>query len=75
MKARRATGAARPDEVLQAIRSHIGNFGFAPTVRELAGLLDCGHSTIQRAVAQLEKDRQITLQKKIARGIVPAKMV
>jgi DNA-binding transcriptional regulator YhcF (GntR family) len=75
VKARRATGAARPDEVLQAIRSHIGNFGFAPTVRELAGLLDCGHSTIQRAVAQLEKDRQITLQKKIARGIVPAKMV
>jgi DNA-binding transcriptional regulator YhcF (GntR family) len=75
MKARRATGAARPDEVLQAIRSHIGNFGFAPTVRELASLLDCGHSTIQRAVAQLEKDRQISIQKKIARGIVPAKMV
>jgi len=73
MKARRATGAARPDEVLQAIRSHIGNFGFAPTVRELANLLDCGHSTIQRAVAQLEKDRQISIQKRIARGIVPAK--
>jgi DNA-binding transcriptional regulator YhcF (GntR family) len=75
MKAKRAIGAAKPDEVLQAIKSHIGDFGFAPTVRELASLLNCGHSTIQRAVAQLEKDRQITFQKKIARGIVPAKMV
>ena len=75
MKAKRAIGAAKPDEVLQAIRNHIGDFGFAPTVRELASLLNCGHSTIQRAVAQLEKDRQIILQKKIARGIAPAKMV
>lgn len=75
MKARRASGAAKPDEVLQAIKSHIGDFGFAPTVRELASLLNCGHSTIQRAIAQLEKDQQIRLQPKIARGIVPVKTV
>lgn len=74
MKAKRAIGAARPEEVLHAIRSHISDFGFSPTVRELAGLLDCGHSTIQRALAQLEKDQQITSQKKIARGVTLAKM-
>jgi len=41
----------------------------APTVRELADLLDCGNSTIQRAIDSLERQGIIARRPRVSRGL------
>ena len=69
MKARRAEGAPGPQEVLQEIRSYMDSWNQAPTVRELADLLDCGNSTIQRAIDSLERQGVIARRPRVSRGL------
>lgn len=57
-------------DVLAAIRSYVGEYGFSPTVRDLAESLGCGHSTIQRAIGDLEARGRISKTAGVARGIV-----
>jgi DNA-binding transcriptional regulator YhcF (GntR family) len=66
-----ATGYSRAEiDVLDAIRSYRSENGFAPTVRDLAELLGCGHSTIQRAIVDLEARGRISKTAGVARSIV-----
>lgn len=56
-------------EVLDAIRGFVKRTGYAPTVRDLAKELGCGHSTIQKAIVQLANGGKITRTPGVARGI------
>jgi hypothetical protein len=56
-------------EVLDAIRAFVKRTGYAPTVRDLAKELECGHSTIQKAIVQLANGGKITRTPGVARGI------
>lgn len=69
MKARRAEGAPTPHEVFREIRSYMDSWGQAPTVRELKELLDCGTSTVQRALDVIEREGWIQRRSRVSRGI------
>lgn len=69
MRARRPEGAPKPQEVFQEIRSYMDTWNQSPTVRELADILDCGNSTIQRAVDALEREGVIRRRIRVSRGI------
>jgi len=58
--------------VLDAIQEFVERFGYAPTVRELAGGLGCGHSTVQKALFDLVDEGKIKRVPGVARGIVVA---
>ena len=60
------------DPVLDAIQEFVERFGYAPTVRELAGGLGCGHSTVQKALFDLVDEGKIKRVPGVARGIVVA---
>lgn len=70
MRANSGDGAPGPDRVYKKIREYVENWNMSPTIRELAVELDCGHSTVQRAIAKLEKDGSILVYKRRSRGIV-----
>lgn len=70
MKAKRREGAAKPDEVYQEIHSYIAQCGKAPTVEELAHILECGRSTVQRGVAALIAEGRISRPSRSPRGII-----
>ena len=57
-------------EVLDAIRAFVKRTGYAPTVRDLAKELECGHSTIQKAIVELANGGKITRTPGVARGII-----
>jgi DNA-binding GntR family transcriptional regulator len=69
MKARRAEGAPTPHEVFKEIRSYLDSWGQAPTVRELKEILDCGTSTVQRALDTMEREGWIQRRARVSRGI------
>jgi DNA-binding transcriptional regulator YhcF (GntR family) len=70
MKANNGDGAPGPDQVYSKIRAYVAHWNMSPTIRELATELDCGHSTVQRAIEKLEKDGAIQVYKRRSRGIV-----
>jgi DNA-binding transcriptional regulator YhcF (GntR family) len=70
MKANNGDGAPGPDQVYSKIQDYVAHWNMAPTIRELATELDCGHSTVQRAIEKLEKDGSIKVHKRRSRGIV-----
>jgi len=70
MKARRAHGAPQAHEVLREVRSYVERWNQSPTISELCEQLDCGRSTIQRALAAMEQKGWVTRRKQIARSIV-----
>jgi DNA-binding transcriptional regulator YhcF (GntR family) len=56
-------------EVLVAtIRQFVKENGFAPTVRELADMLEWGHGTVQRALEDLAQTGKIEKRERTARG-------
>lgn len=57
-------------EVLDAIRAFVKRTGYAPTVRDLATELGCGHSTIQKAIVELANGGKIKRTPGVARGII-----
>ena len=73
----RAQGARKEDRlekidrsvVVKEIRAFTRREGYAPTIRELAGALDCGHSTIQAALLALANEGKIKRTPGVARGI------
>lgn len=69
MKARRAEGAPTPAEVFKEVREYMSTWGQAPTVRELKDILDCGTSTVQRALDTIEREGWIERRARISRGI------
>lgn len=56
MRANRPGGAPTPEEVFEAVRSYLETWNQAPTIRELTEYLNCGRSTVQRAMIKLEED-------------------
>jgi DNA-binding GntR family transcriptional regulator len=69
VKARRVDGAPRPDEVYAEIRAHIERWNQPPTVTELTNTLDCGRSTIQRAIAALVAEKRLSRYSKAPRAL------
>jgi DNA-binding GntR family transcriptional regulator len=69
MRPNRPEGAPTSDEVLAAIRSHLNDWSQAPTITELTTRLNCGRSTVQRAIAALEQERWIIRDRKKTRGL------
>jgi SOS-response transcriptional repressor LexA len=57
-------------KVLDSIRLFVKREGYAPTVRELAADLGCGHSTVQEALLDLARGGEIRRAPGVARGIV-----
>jgi DNA-binding MarR family transcriptional regulator len=70
MRARRPGGAPQPHEVLREVRSYVERWNQSPTISELCDQLDCGRSTVQRALAAMERNGWVTRRKQIARSIV-----
>lgn len=60
----------RREEVLHAIRGFVKANGYAPTVRDLAEMLNVGHSTIQRTLADLANEGKIQRTSGVSRGLV-----
>jgi DNA-binding transcriptional regulator YhcF (GntR family) len=58
----------REEALMKAIRQFVKENGFAPTVRELAEMLDWGHGTAQRALEELARQGSIEKQARMARG-------
>jgi DNA-binding GntR family transcriptional regulator len=69
MRSSRPQGAPTSDEVLEAIRNHLSHWNQAPTITELTTRLNCGRSTVQRAIASLEQERWIIRDRKKTRGL------
>ena len=69
MRSNRPEGAPTKEEVLAAIRSHLNDWSQAPTITELTTSLNCGRSTVQRAIAALESEGWIIRRKKATRGL------
>jgi DNA-binding transcriptional regulator YhcF (GntR family) len=69
MRANKPDGAPNSKEVYGAIYSYIAHWNMAPTIRELAQELDCGHSTVQRRIIELERDGSIVVYQRRSRGI------
>ena len=57
------------EEILKAIRSHVSEKGYAPSVRELASILGVGHSTVQAGIVELVKNGALTRTTGVARGL------
>lgn len=59
----------RNARVIFAIREFVKRYGYAPTVRELAAMLDLGHSSVQAALMDLANDGKIRKTNGVARGV------
>jgi len=55
-------------ELIEVIRSFVKEHGYAPTVREIAELLDIGHGTAQRLLQSLADSGKIEKRDRVARG-------
>jgi DNA-binding GntR family transcriptional regulator len=69
VRARRLEGAPGPDEVYAEIRAHVERWNQAPTVTELTNTLDCGRSTIQRAIAALVAEKRLSRYSRAPRAL------
>jgi DNA-binding GntR family transcriptional regulator len=70
MRANNIEGAPGKEQVYEEIRAYISHWNIAPTVRELASALNCGHSTVQRRIIELASDGKIRVYGNRSRGIV-----
>ena len=50
------------------IRAFVKEHGYAPTVREIAELMDIGHGTAQRLLQDLADSGKIDKRERVARG-------
>jgi len=55
-------------ELISVIRSFVKEHGYAPTVREIAELMDIGHGTAQRLLQSLADSGRIEKRDRVARG-------
>lgn len=55
-------------ELIAVIRSFVKEHGYAPTVREIAELMDIGHGTAQRLLQSLADSGKIEKRDRVARG-------
>ncbi len=55
-------------ELISVIRSFVKEHGFAPTVREIAELMEIGHGTAQRLLQDLADSGKIEKRERVARG-------
>ena len=55
-------------ELISVIRSFVSEHGYAPTVREIAELMDIGHGTAQRLLQGLADSGKIDKRERVARG-------
>jgi SOS-response transcriptional repressor LexA len=55
-------------ELILVIRSFVKEHGYAPTVREIAELMDIGHGTAQRLLQSLADSGKIEKRDRVARG-------
>ena len=55
-------------ELISVIRSFVKEHGYAPTVREIAELMDIGHGTAQRLLQNLADSGKIEKRDRVARG-------
>ena len=55
-------------ELILVIRSFVKEHGYAPTVREIAELMDIGHGTAQRLLQSLADSGKIEKRERVARG-------
>jgi SOS-response transcriptional repressor LexA len=55
-------------ELISVIRSFVKEHGYAPTVREIAELMDIGHGTDQRLLQSLADSGKIEKRDRVARG-------
>ena len=55
-------------ELIEVIRSFVKEHGYAPTVREIAELMDIGHGTAQRLLQGLADSGKIEKRERVARG-------
>jgi SOS-response transcriptional repressor LexA len=55
-------------ELISVIRSFVKEHGYAPTVREIAELMDIGHGTAQRLLQSLADTGKIEKRDRVARG-------
>ena len=69
MRANNSDGAPGPDQVYRKIRDYVSHWNMAPTIRELATELNCGHSTVQRAIDRLQQQGSIVVHRGRSRGI------
>jgi DNA-binding GntR family transcriptional regulator len=69
VRANRSEGAPTAEEVLAAIKEHLLDWNQAPTITELTTKLNCGRSTVQRAISKLEGEGWISRRPKATRGL------
>ena len=55
-------------ELISVIRSFVKEHGYAPTVREIAELMNIGHGTAQRLLQSLADSGKIEKRDRVARG-------
>ena len=55
-------------ELIAVIRAFVKEHGYAPTVREIAELMDIGHGTAQRLLQGLADSGKIDKRERVARG-------
>ncbi len=55
-------------ELVSVIRAFVKEHGFAPTVREIAELMEIGHGTAQRLLQDLADSGKIEKRERVARG-------
>ena len=55
-------------ELIEVIRAFVKEHGYAPTVREIAELMDIGHGTAQRLLQGLADSGKIEKRERVARG-------
>ncbi len=51
---------ARQQKLLKAIRQHINDQGYAPTVPEIAAMLNLSKNAVIREIEQLVRDHRLT---------------
>lgn len=56
------------NELLLVIRAFVKEHGYAPTVREIAELMEIGHGTAQRLLQSLADNGKIEKRDRVARG-------
>ncbi len=58
----------KQSELVSVIRAFVKEHGFAPTVREIAELMEIGHGTAQRLLQDLADSGKIEKRERVARG-------
>ena len=58
----------KEDMLILAIRAFVQEYGYAPTVREIAELMGIGHGTAQRLLQDLADRGKIEKRDRVARG-------